>query len=115
VTSEIPEFLDLEDVLELHTLQLARYGGADGVRDRGLLESALAQWQATFDGEFVHPDLFAMAAAYCSTSYGTTPSSTATSAPGCWPRWSSWTSTESQSLAAHLDSTSLRLGSPRDA
>jgi death-on-curing protein len=64
VTSEIPEFLDLEDVLELHTLQLARYGGADGVRDRGLLESALAQPQATFDGEFVHPDLFAMAAAY---------------------------------------------------
>jgi hypothetical protein len=56
-----------------------------------------------------------MAAAYCSTSYGTTPSSTATSAPGCWPRWSSWTSTESQSLAAHLDFTSLRLGSPRDA
>jgi death-on-curing protein len=64
VTSEIPEFLDLEDMLELHALQLARYGGADGVRDRGLLESALAQPQATFDGEWVHPDLFAMAAAY---------------------------------------------------
>jgi death-on-curing protein len=64
VTTEIPEFLDIEDVLELHALQLARYGGADGVRDRGLLESALAQAQATFDGEFVHPDLFAMAAAY---------------------------------------------------
>ena len=64
MTTEIPEFLDTEDVLELHTLQLARYGGADGVRDRGLLESALAQAQATFDGEFVHPDLFAMAAAY---------------------------------------------------
>jgi death-on-curing protein len=64
VTSEIPEFLDIEDVLELHALQLARYGGADGVRDRGLLESALAQPQATFDGEFVHPDLFAMASAY---------------------------------------------------
>ena len=64
MTTDIPEFLDIEDMLELHTLQLARYGGADGVRDRGLLESALAQAQATFDGEFVHPDLFAMAAAY---------------------------------------------------
>ncbi len=59
-----PDFLDLEDVLELHALQLARYGGADGVRDRGLLESALAQPQATFDGAFVHDGLFAMAAAY---------------------------------------------------
>ena len=47
MTTEIPEFLDLEDVLELHALQLARYGGADGVRDSGLLESALAQPQAT--------------------------------------------------------------------
>jgi death-on-curing protein len=64
VSSEWPDFLDLEDVLELHALQLARYGGADGVRDRGLLESAVAQPQATFDGVFVHDGLFAMAAAY---------------------------------------------------
>ncbi len=59
-----PEFLDIEDVLEIHALQLNRYGGADGLRDQGLLESALAQPQATFDGEFVHDGLFAMAAAY---------------------------------------------------
>lgn len=64
MTVESPEFLDIEDVLELHELQLARYGGADGVRDRGLLESALAQPQATFNGEFIHSDLFAMAGAY---------------------------------------------------
>ena len=64
MTNETPEFLDVDDVLELHALQLARYGGADGVRDRGLLESALAQPRATGDGEFVHGDLFAMAAAY---------------------------------------------------
>lgn len=64
MTADAPEFLDVEDVLELHALQLARYGGADGVRDRGLLESALAQPQATFDGVFVHEGLFAMAAAY---------------------------------------------------
>jgi len=59
-----PEFLTLVDVLEIHAMQLARYGGADGLRDRGLLESALAQPQATFEGEYVHEGLFAMAAAY---------------------------------------------------
>lgn len=64
MTTEIPEFLDIEDVVELHALQLARYGSTDGVHDRGLLDSALAQPQATLEGEFVHPDLFAMAAAY---------------------------------------------------
>jgi death on curing protein len=64
VTSAAPDFLDIGDVLELHALQIARYGGADGLRDRGLLESALAQPKATFAEEFLHEDLFAMAAAY---------------------------------------------------
>ena len=59
-----PEFLDTEDVLALHELQLARYGGAGGVRDRGLLESAVAQPLTSFEGAFVHADLYAMAAAY---------------------------------------------------
>ena len=48
--AEVPEFLDIEDVLELHALQLTRYGGADGIRDRGLLESALAQAQGVAQG-----------------------------------------------------------------
>ena len=59
-----PEFLDVGDVLELHALQLERFGGGAGVRDQGLLESAVAQPAATFGGELVHADLFAMAAAY---------------------------------------------------
>lgn len=59
-----PLFLDVEDVIELHTTQLAVYGGATGLRDRGLLESAVAQPQASFGGEFAHDGLFAMAAAY---------------------------------------------------
>jgi death-on-curing protein len=58
------EFLGLEDVLDIHRLQMARYGGADGLREPGLLESALAQPQATFAGDFVHDGLFAMVAAY---------------------------------------------------
>lgn len=59
-----PEFLTLEEVLEIHAVQLERYGGGAGVRDEGLLDSALAQPAATFDGQLVHEDLFAMAAAY---------------------------------------------------
>lgn len=31
-----PQFLELEDVLELHTDLIARFGGSDGVRDMGL-------------------------------------------------------------------------------
>ena len=58
------EFLGLEDVLDIHRLQMAQYGGANGLREPGLLESALAQPQATFAGDFVHDGLFAMAAAY---------------------------------------------------
>ena len=38
-----PEFLDLEEVLEIHALQLDGFGGIAGVRDRGLLESAVEQ------------------------------------------------------------------------
>ena len=59
-----PEFLDVDDVLLIHDGQLARYGGAAGIRDEGLLESALATPKATFGGAFVHEDVFAMAAAY---------------------------------------------------
>ena len=59
-----PEFLTVEDVLELHALQLGRYGGGTGLRDQGLLASAVAQPMATGGGEFLHPDLWSMAAAY---------------------------------------------------
>src|SRR5438128_2739268 len=59
-----PTFLTLDEVLAIHLDQLARYGGAAGVRDLGLLQSAIAQPQATFGGQFLHQDLVAMAAAY---------------------------------------------------
>jgi death-on-curing protein len=59
-----PVFLDLEDVLLIHEEQLPRYGGSPGLRDRGLLESAVATPQASFGGQLAHEDLFAMAAAY---------------------------------------------------
>ncbi len=59
-----PEFLSLEDVLEIHEMLMERFGGEEGIRDIGLLESALAQPSATFDNDFLHGDLFEMAAAY---------------------------------------------------
>jgi death-on-curing protein len=58
------DFLGLEDILSLHADQMALYGGEHGVRDLGLLESAIAQPRATFGGEFLHKDLFEMAGAY---------------------------------------------------
>jgi death-on-curing protein len=57
-------FLTLEDVLELHEMQLENYGGATGIRDRGLLESAVMMPQASFGGDYVHAGVFEMAAAY---------------------------------------------------
>ncbi|MEA1950248.1 MAG: type II toxin-antitoxin system death-on-curing family toxin [Planctomycetota bacterium] len=58
------DFLETEDVLVLHSDQVDLYGGEHGVRDLNLLESAIAQPKATFGGEYLHKDLFEMAAAY---------------------------------------------------
>ena len=57
-------FLDIDDVLEIHELQLAEFGGMAGLRDRGLLESAVAQPMASAFGQFLHTDVVHMAAAY---------------------------------------------------
>ncbi len=57
-------FLTLEDVLELHDMQLESYGGATGVREQSLLESAVMTPQASFGGELVHNGVFELAAAY---------------------------------------------------
>lgn len=57
-------FLDIDDVLLIHADQIARYGGNAAIRDKGLLESAVAMPRASFTGQFAHPDLYAMAAAY---------------------------------------------------
>jgi death on curing protein len=57
-------FLELSDVLKIHDQQLEAFGGIHGIRDLGLLESAVATPQATFGGEYLHNDLFEMSAAY---------------------------------------------------
>lgn len=55
--------LGLEQIVELHSFQIERYGGATGLRDRGALEAAVARPQATFGGEDLYPDLADKAAA----------------------------------------------------
>jgi death-on-curing protein len=57
-------FLSLEEVLAIHADQVRRYGGGLGVRDLGLLKSAMAMPQASFSGQYLHPTLHEMAAAY---------------------------------------------------
>jgi death on curing protein len=59
-----PEFLTVDDVLLIHDEQLEAYGGIQGIRDNGLLESAAMMPQASFGGEYLHQNLFEMAAAY---------------------------------------------------
>ena len=59
-----PVFLTLDEVLALHRDQIERYGGAMGLRDLGLLQSALGTPQASFGGGFLHCSLPEMAAAY---------------------------------------------------
>jgi death on curing protein len=59
-----PIFLSLENILSIHARMIAEFGGAEGVTDRGMLESAVAMPTASFAGEFLHGSLPAMAAAY---------------------------------------------------
>src|SRR5215203_1825227 len=56
-------YLTLGEVVDLHQRLLAVTGGASGIRVLGLLESALAQPKATFDGVDLHPTLVDKAAA----------------------------------------------------
>lgn len=57
-------FLTLEDVLEIHTDQIDRYGGKKGVRDQNLLLSAIAQPLSSCDGKYLHKTIYEKAAAY---------------------------------------------------
>lgn len=57
-----PIFLSLDEVRRIHTRSLAEHGGTDGVRDAGLIESALASAKNTFI--YGAGDVFDVAAAY---------------------------------------------------
>lgn len=62
-----PVWISRELVIAIHRRQLAEHGGIDGVRDMGLLDSALARPRPQFAYADPKPDACALAAAY---SYG---------------------------------------------
>lgn len=57
-------FLTVDEVERLHTLQVTAHGGSAGIRDVGLLQSALSMSSAGFGGQFLHEFPHEMAAAY---------------------------------------------------
>jgi death-on-curing protein len=59
-----PRFLSLQLVLAIHRDQINAFGGRGGIRDRGLLASALEQPSATYEGHLLHPTIEDQAAAY---------------------------------------------------
>lgn len=59
-----PRFLTVDEVMFIHHRSLAAYGGREGVREAGLVDSAVAQARAGFGGAFSHAFPFEMAAAY---------------------------------------------------
>lgn len=56
-------YLSLDDLLEIHRVLIDHTGGSDGIRDQGLLESALYRPQASFAGVDLYPNLVEKAAA----------------------------------------------------
>lgn len=55
--------ISFDDILALHEMSIADYGGSKGLRDRGLLESAIARPFQTFGGEYLYPSVVEKAAA----------------------------------------------------
>jgi len=58
------KYLHKDVILYFHRRLISEYGGSSGLRDEGLLESALSQAQVTMNGEYLHQDIIEMAAAY---------------------------------------------------
>ena len=62
--SPLPRFLSVDDVLILHAIAIEDQGGEPSIRDRAMLESAVATPEQQFAGRYLHEDIPAMAAAY---------------------------------------------------
>jgi death-on-curing protein len=60
----LPKFLTLAEILEFHEDLLSSFGGSPGIRDLGVLESAVAMPQSGLGNAFFHQFPFEMAAAY---------------------------------------------------
>lgn len=58
------DFITIEQAINVHDRLLEQHGGLHGIRDAGLLASALEMPKASMFGEDLHPTLFDKAAAY---------------------------------------------------
>jgi len=67
------KYLTAEQVLFIHSRLVAEFGGSHGIRDLGLLESAVARPQATFEGKDLYPNIFNKAAALMESLIGNHP------------------------------------------
>lgn len=56
-------YLTLDTVLAIHDSMIEEYGGSFGIRDLGLIQSALTSPQTSFGGEDLYPTIFEKAAA----------------------------------------------------
>ena len=56
-------YLTPEQVLFIHARLIAETGGEHGIRELGLLQSAVSRPQAVFDGNELYPDIYHKAAA----------------------------------------------------
>lgn len=67
------KYLTVEQVLFIHARLVSEISGTHGVRDLGLLESAVARPQATFEGNDLYSDIFSKAAALMESLIGNHP------------------------------------------
>lgn len=56
------KYISFKETLRIHTVAIKRYGGSIGVRDQGLIESALARPRASYGDYEAYPDVFTKAA-----------------------------------------------------
>ncbi len=58
------KFFTVEQVIEIHDAFLEDHGGLPGIRDKGLLISAVEMPRASMFGEYLHKTIYDKAAAY---------------------------------------------------
>lgn len=57
-------YITLQGIIDVHSEIIEKYGGVDGIRDIGLLASAIDMPKAKMYGEYLHPTIFDKAVAY---------------------------------------------------
>jgi death on curing protein len=57
-------FITLQEIIDDHAVIIQLYGGVEGIRDIGLLASAIEMPKSIMFGEYLHPTIFDQAAAY---------------------------------------------------